>query len=108
MIPPKKAIRGNQYFLWSRDEKAEQPMANKTEQIANTHSNSLFTNQVPARNGIMTISIGRLMQCTAQRDDMQKPSLSKLNLKFLKILLFELILSILFNQQDWDFPTSFK
>ena len=83
-------------------------MANKTEQIANTHSNSLFTNQVPARNGIMTISIGRLMQCTAQRDDMQKPNRSKLNLRFLKIFILKYLCFISINQQANDLFISFK
>ena len=80
----------------------------KTEQIANTHSNSLFTNQVPARNGIMTISIGRQMQCTAQRDDMQKPTRSKLNLRFLKIFIFKYLCFISINQQANNLFISFK
>lgn len=89
MIPPTKAIAGNQYFLCARHEQIEQPRAKTTEQIANIISNSLFTIQVPARNGTATISKGRHIQCTAQIDDMQKPMRSKDNLRFLTIFLLK-------------------
>ena len=64
-------------------------MANKTEQIANTISTSLFAIQVAERNGIAIIRKVRHIQCTAQTDDMQKPMRSKENLRFPAIFLLK-------------------
>ena len=75
--PPKRTKPTNQYFLYLRLVLIEQPSARQTEPPANQSSNSRSAIQVPAMNGIAIIKKGRLMQCTAQRDEAVKPNRSQ-------------------------------
>ncbi len=75
--PPKRTKPTNQYFLYLRLVLIEQPSARQTEPPANQSSNSRSAIQVPAMNGIAIIKNGRLMQCTAQRDEAVKPNRSQ-------------------------------